>query len=104
MGKSNTTSTADSYFVDKGSTSGPYNDRETITDVSTRRVTVDTLIKSAARKGVSIENAVYGHIRALRALGRTKVNTAEIAQALSLPLEEVHSIVGILKKKGVKVL
>ena len=84
MSKSSSNSTADSYFVDRGSTSGSFNKRETITDVSSHRVSIERLKQTAARKSISVENAVYGHIRALRALGRTEVNTAEIAEALSL--------------------
>jgi hypothetical protein len=50
-----------------------------------------------------IENAVYAHIRAVRALGRTEVNTAEIAKALRLPLKEVERAVSRLVSKGIKV-
>jgi hypothetical protein len=37
----------------------------------------------------ALENAVYGHIRAVRALGRTQVLASEIATALSLPVSDV---------------
>ena len=50
------------------------------------------------------EAAVYAHIRALRALGRTHINTVEIAQALNLPLKAVEQIVGKLTRKGVKIV
>src|SRR5882672_7103530 len=33
-----------------------------------------------------IEAAVYAHLRAMRALGETKVETAKIAESLSLPV------------------
>lgn len=56
------------------------------------------------RQQRNIQNAIYGHIRALRSLGRTSINTLEIAQALSLPLREVHSALVSLKKKGVMAL
>jgi DNA-binding MarR family transcriptional regulator len=50
----------------------------------------------------NVLNAVYAHIRAIRALGRTEVNTSDIAEALSLPVAEVNRAVSSLKKKGVK--
>jgi len=51
-----------------------------------------------------IEKAVYAHIRAVRALGRTQINTSDIADALSLPVSEVNRAITQLKKKGVRVL
>ena len=33
----------------------------------------------------NIENAVYGHVRAIRALGRTVVDSHQIARVLDLP-------------------
>ncbi len=55
------------------------------------------------RRKKAIENAVYGYIQAIRALGRKQVNTVEISEALSLPTGEVNRAVSSLKKKGVKV-
>jgi len=55
------------------------------------------------RKSAEIRNAVYAHIRAIRALGRTTINTSEIATALSLPIDEVNRAVSTLNSKGVKV-
>jgi hypothetical protein len=49
-----------------------------------------------------IEAAVYSHIRAIRALGRTTVNTAEIASALGVPRVLVEQAIASLSKKGVK--
>lgn len=51
----------------------------------------------------SIENAVFSHISAIRALGRTRVNTREIAVALSLSIDDVHWAIARLQEKGVKV-
>jgi hypothetical protein len=48
-------------------------------------------------------DAVYAHIQALRALGRTGVDTSEVASALGLSTTEVNSIVADLGTKGVKV-
>jgi hypothetical protein len=52
----------------------------------------------------SVENAVYAYIRAIRALGRTKISTGEIAEALLLPIEDVNSALSSLKRKGVRTL
>jgi hypothetical protein len=51
-----------------------------------------------------LENAVYMHIRAIRTLGRTTINTTEIASALEVSLSDVESTLRSLEKKGVKVL
>lgn len=50
------------------------------------------------------ESAVYSFIQAIRALGRDQVNTAEIADALSLNILTVNHAISALRKKGVKVL
>jgi hypothetical protein len=51
----------------------------------------------------NIESAVYSHIQAMRALGRTKINTVEISRALGLSLAAVDNTLQSLKKKGVRV-
>ena len=56
------------------------------------------------RDAKRVENAVYAYIRAVRALGRTKLITAEIADALSLSTVEVNEAISSLKEKGVRVL
>ena len=65
---------------------------------------VDLTPRKSIRPRNNIQNAIYGHIRALRALGRTSISTVEIAEALSLPLSEVHNALSALKKKGIKTL
>ncbi len=50
-----------------------------------------------------VEKAVYAYIRALRALGRTSVNTLEVARALGIRPSDVDNALGALKSKGVKV-
>jgi len=52
----------------------------------------------------SVQNAVYAYIQAIRALGRTEINTSEIADALSLPVAEVNRAISSLRKKGVRAL
>jgi hypothetical protein len=90
----NSSSTADRIFVTKATTAGSAQ-----IDVPKRSVRLNIRVKT--RK---LENAVYAYIRALRALGRTQINTAEIADALSVPVNEVHNVVFSLRKKGVKKL
>lgn len=60
---------------------------------------------SGAQPAVSnknIENAVYGHLRAVRALGRTEILPSEIAAALSIPTSAVIEALTNLQSKGVK--
>lgn len=59
-------------------------------------------LKTRVRKNV--ENAIYSHIQAIRALGRTDINTTEIADALSLPVYIVNEAISSLERKGVKVV
>jgi hypothetical protein len=61
-------------------------------------------VRNSARSMAKIENAVYAHIRAIRALGQTSVNTSEVAAALSLPVGQVNSVLSSLKRRGVKLL
>jgi len=51
-----------------------------------------------------VENAIYSHIRAVRALGRKEVNTIDIADALSLSIDDVNHAIASLRKKGVRVM
>jgi hypothetical protein len=57
-----------------------------------------------ARTHKSVQNAVYAYVRAIRALGRTKINTREVADALAISIFEVNAAISALKKKGVKAL
>lgn len=51
-----------------------------------------------------IANAVYGHIRAVRALGKTTVDSHEIARALNLSPAQVAQALKELADKGVKIV
>lgn len=51
-----------------------------------------------------VETAVYAHIRAMRTLGHTTLNTGQIATALSLPQRDVDMAVANLRNRGVKVV
>ena len=69
-------------------------------------ITIDDTKKKIAtspKDNSATEKAVYAYIRALRALGHTTANTADIARALSLPLSDVDRAVQALKTKGVNV-
>jgi hypothetical protein len=61
---------------------------------------LNTAAKTPDRK--KIEAAVHSHVRALRALGKTQVNTSEIARALRLPVSIVNSVLPELNEKGIK--
>jgi hypothetical protein len=52
--------------------------------------------------GKKIESAVYAHIQAVRALGRTTINTTEVARALGLSLADVERTLSALRRRGVK--
>jgi hypothetical protein len=46
--------------------------------------------------------AILAHIQAIRALGRTEINTQEIADALCISVHEVNDTVEVLTKQGVR--
>lgn len=73
----------------------------TSTTGRTGRSSAVTSIKDS-RSFARIEKAVYAHIRAIRSLGRTTVNTAQIARALSVPIKDVDQAVAKLRTKGVR--
>ena len=61
-------------------------------------------VRRPRRASASVQNAVYAYIRAIRALGRTKITTSEVADALSLSVADVNRAISSLEKKGVRVL
>jgi hypothetical protein len=71
----------------------------TTTSTATIRVAKKHLRASPDR---SVENAVYGHIRAVRALGRTEIFPSEIASSLGLSVQAVMQALTALQNKGVK--
>jgi len=46
--------------------------------------------------------AILSHIKAIRTLGRTEINTQEIADALCISVQEVNDALEVLKKQGVR--
>jgi len=59
---------------------------------------------SAARASKKLEDAVYTYIRAIRRLGHTQLDTAQIADALNQNVREINAAVARLSSKGVKIL
>ena len=62
-----------------------------------------TARKKSTPSDTKVEGAVYAYIRAVRALGRTRTNTADIALALGLSRKTVERTIVRLNEKGVKV-
>jgi hypothetical protein len=75
-----------------------------ITTTGTVMLSMSNTTPTPERKVESkkIENAVYAHIQAVRALGRTQIEPQEIARALGLSVPQVLSTIQALKQKGVK--
>ena len=90
----NSTSTLDYLVVTDDSPTGT---RVSVTAPNVKRVRLN-------RRKKGLENAVYTYIQAVRGLGRKHINTVEIADALSLSVDDVNRVVSSLKKKGVKAL
>ena len=51
-----------------------------------------------------LESAVFGYLQSIRALGRTNINSTEIADALSISLADVHRAITNLGNRGVQVV
>lgn len=58
--------------------------------------------KSKKRDRKDLVAAVYAYIKAVRALGRTIVNSKEIANALDVSVKDVEQAAKQLKERGVK--
>jgi hypothetical protein len=50
-----------------------------------------------------VEDALFGYLQGMRALGRTKVDITEAARALGLPASMIVAAAQALKGKGVEV-
>ena len=50
----------------------------------------------------TLEDAIFTYVQAIRALGRTQLNTVEIAEALSLRVAEVDAAVVRLRERGIR--
>lgn len=60
-------------------------------------------VRPSLVKEKQIVDAVFGYIQAVRALGRTTINTLDVARALSLSPSDVERTLSSLAKKGVKI-
>jgi hypothetical protein len=74
---------------------------ETTTTGQVQVTDIPAVRRRPAHSGKNVQNAVYAYIRAVRALGRTGINTREVANALALPINEVNGALSSLRKKGV---
>ena len=72
----------------------------TTTDVSSGSSTPSAKLHSPK----NVEAAVYGYIQSVRHLGQTRVNSLDIARALSLPISDVEVALRRLSDKGVRVV
>lgn len=70
--------------------------------LSTESATTATVRGSSEVSAESVQSAVYTYIKAIRALGRTQINTAEIADASSLSTSEVNRAIAALRGQGIK--
>jgi hypothetical protein len=57
---------------------------------------------STPKPSKDVETAVYGYVRAVRALGRTEVVVSDISKALDIPEPVVIQALTALRSKGVK--
>lgn len=60
------------------------------------------VLRARSKLEAGIEGAVYSHIRAVRALGRTSITSLEVSRALNLPIHVVDEALRRLAYKGVK--
>jgi hypothetical protein len=58
--------------------------------------------KIEAKDKQDLESAVFAYIQAMRAMGRNKLNTVDIAQALGCKPSDVEQTLASLRPKGVK--
>ncbi len=97
-----TTCVTNYIYSSNNSTSGSVSIIDAGNSFPNSQAVPETKSRHASSGNGKIERAVYAHIRAVRALGRTRINTSEIADALSLKVSEVHRAVERLKNKGVR--
>lgn len=76
------------------------------TVTATVSVGAKSTVTVTARKisASDLQEAIYAHIQAIRALGKTRVTPEEIARALDLSVSTVEGAVAALQSKGIRVL
>lgn len=60
-------------------------------------------VSSEPKNEDHIEQAVFSYIQAMRALGNNQIETKNIADALGLSVRSVHSVIGRLRDRGVRI-
>jgi hypothetical protein len=98
----NTTQTEDSIYVSSVSATGAMVGANSTTSFPQTSVAESHKASVRPKHDDKIERAVYSHIQAVRTLGRTKINTSDIADALSLNVSDVNRAVTKLRAKGVR--
>lgn len=72
---------------------------------TTSTMVVSGVLPRSRRKPSSdVAAAVFSYIRARRALGHTRINSADIASALDLDVRDVENAIAHLSDKGVRVV
>jgi hypothetical protein len=97
-------STVDSFVLGLNCAASTADNVSSVAPIAPSRAVIRKAATGERTRKRKIEKAVYSHIQAVRTLGRTKINTAEIADALSIPVSEVTAAIDGLKRKGVKVV
>ena len=69
---------------------------------NTQRVEVPQIETDDNTSAAKIADAIYGHVQAVRALGRKEISVAEVARALGLTDADVVRALPLLRTKGVK--
>lgn len=101
---SEATTSAGRFATDTEATASSYGEFDVLSS-GTRGVVPRAHPQPHRRQGSSsVSRAVYDHIRAMRTLGRTTVNSADIAKALGLSRRDVEAAIVQLSERGVKVI
>jgi hypothetical protein len=87
--------------LEKRSTAASGEVRFSTSNSASQRVTIRG-VRRARRESFPIDDAVFGYLQSVRALGRTHVSSADVARALQLPHAEVLSAMARLGNKGVR--
>jgi hypothetical protein len=68
----------------------------------TQLVEVPKIESAPDTRAAKIADAIYGHVQAVRALGRNEISVSEVARALGLSDADVMQALPLLRTKGVK--
>lgn len=97
----NSTQTEDHIYVSSVSATGAMVGANSTTSFPQTSLAQSHRLSVRPKHENKIERAVYSHIQAVRTLGRTQINTSDIADALSLDVKDVNRAVAKLRAKGV---